>query len=151
MEFRSFIAIQGNRSPSLYKSQCIESWNSENAEWKSNHTLQCGCFKHRTLVPNLSFCESAQSLRSSFEFVGAVRFDSGREGTRKNSRKKRETVKKTKERNFTRSELFGVFSKTGIWKQFAEKTIRTSNHCPRLFNSQRFVNTHRSGTGYRLV
>ena len=31
------------------------------------------------------------------------------------------------------------------------KTFKVSNHCPRLFNSQRFANSHRSGTGYRLV
>ena len=49
--------------------QCIELWNSENAERKRNHTLQCGGFKHRTLVPKHSFCESAQYLRNSFELV----------------------------------------------------------------------------------
>ena len=31
------------------------------------------------------------------------------------------------------------------------KTFRTSNHCPRQFDSQRFANSHRSGTGYQLV
>ena len=37
---------------------------------KRHHTLhQCGCFKHRALVPNHSFCKSAQYLRSSFELV----------------------------------------------------------------------------------
>ena len=60
-------ANQGNRSPSLYKCQCIESWNSENAERKRNHTLQCWGFKHRTLVPNHSFFKLAQYVRSSFE------------------------------------------------------------------------------------
>ena len=72
VEFHSFTgstAIQGNWSPSLHKCQCTELWNSENVERKRNHTLQCGCFKHRTLVPNLSFCKSAQYLRSSFELV----------------------------------------------------------------------------------
>ena len=31
------------------------------------------------------------------------------------------------------------------------KTFKTSNYRPRLFNSQRFANSHRSCTGYRLV
>ena len=31
-------------SPSLLKCQCIESWNSENAERNRNQTLHCGCF-----------------------------------------------------------------------------------------------------------
>ena len=31
------------------------------------------------------------------------------------------------------------------------KTFKTSNHCPRQFNSQRVANSHRSGTGYLLV
>ena len=99
-------AIQGNRSLSLYKCQCVESWNSENAERERIHTLQCGCFKHRTLVPNHSFCESAQFLRSSFDLVWAIRFDSGRKGTRKYLRKRRiREHKNNKEREFTRSEL----------------------------------------------
>ena len=28
---------------------------------------------------------------------------------------------------------------------------KTSNHCPNRFDSQGFANSHRSGTGYRLV
>ena len=31
-----------------------------------------------------------------------------------------------------------------------KKTFMTSNHCPRHFDSQRFANSHRSGTGYQL-
>ena len=56
----------------------------------------------------------------------------------------------TEEREFTRSELFGVFSKTSIWKQIAGKhsRIRTA---VRDFNLPRFANLHRSSTGYRLV
>ena len=81
--------IQGNRSSSLDKCRCLESWNSDNVQRKRNHTLQCGCFKHRTLVPNHSFCTSAQYLQSSFEFLCAIRFDRRRKGTRKNSRKSR--------------------------------------------------------------
>ena len=123
VEFRSFkdgTAIQGHRSPSLYKCQCIESWNSVNPDRKRNHTLQCGCFKLRTLVPNHSFCNSAQYFRSSFELVLAIRFKNGQEGTRKNSRNWRiREQRNTKEREFKRSEL--VFSKTSIWKQIAVK------------------------------
>ena len=71
VELRRFAdgtAIQGNRSPSLHKCQCIESWKCENAARDRNHTLQCGFFKHRTLVPNHSFCESAQYLRIYEQF-----------------------------------------------------------------------------------
>ena len=43
-------------------------------------------------------------------------------GTRKNSRQKRiREERNTEESEFTRSELFGIFSKSGIWKQLAEK------------------------------
>ena len=109
-------------SPSLHKCQCVQLWNSENTERKRNHTLQCGCFKHRTLVPNHSFRESAQYLRSSFELVWAIRFDRGRKGTRQNSRQRGVREQRdTKERELTRSEPFGFFSKTSIWKQFAGK------------------------------
>ena len=52
----------------------------------------------------------------------AIRFDRRRKGTRKNSRKNRiREQRNTKERDFTRSEPFGIFSKTSIWKQFAGK------------------------------
>ena len=40
-----------------------------------HHTLQCGCFKHRALVTDHSFCKSAQYLRSSFEMVWTIRLD----------------------------------------------------------------------------
>ena len=119
---------------------------------KSNHTLQCGCFKHRTLVPNHPFCKSAQYLRSSFELVLAIRFESGREGTRKHSRKKRTREQRnTKEREFTRRELFGVFSKTRIWKQTAGKHSRLRITVIDYSMHKRFANSHRSGTKYRLV
>ena len=156
VEFRSFTdgtTIQGNTSSSLYKCQCLESWNFKSAERKRNHTLQCGCFKHRTLVPNHSFCKSAQYLRSSLELVCAIRFNSGREGPRKNSRKMRIREHRHWRAWTTRSELYGVFSKDWIstLKQIAGKRLKTSNRCPRLFNSPVWANSHRSGTGHRLV
>ena len=51
---------------------------------------------------------------------------------KENSRQRRiREQRNTKEREFTRSELFGVFSKTSMWKQIGE-TFKISNHCPRL-------------------
>ena len=41
--------IQRYTSSSIQEYQCFESWNSEQEEWQRHHTLQCGCFKHRTL------------------------------------------------------------------------------------------------------
>ena len=70
--------FQRYRSSSMQEYQCFESCNSEAAEYQRHHTLQCGCFKHRALVPNHSFCKSAQYLRSSFELVWTIRFDRGR-------------------------------------------------------------------------
>ena len=67
-------AIQGNKSSNLYKCQCLESWNPEMVERKRNQTLQCGCFEHRTLIPNYSLSESAQYLRSSLRLEWTVRF-----------------------------------------------------------------------------
>ena len=112
-------AIQGNRSPSLYKCQCFESWNSENVERKRNHALQCGYFKHRTLVLNPSFCESSQHLRSSFELVWTVRLDRGRKGTREATRIRDQRCINMCE--ITRSKTFGIPSKTCIWKELARK------------------------------
>ena len=43
---------------SIQYSKCFESWNSEKEEWQKHHTLRCGCFAHRTLVPNHSLCKS---------------------------------------------------------------------------------------------
>ena len=40
-----------------------------------------GCFEHRALILNYSFCKSAQYLRSSYELVWTVRLDRGRKGT----------------------------------------------------------------------
>ena len=56
-------------SPSIQEHWCLESWHSEKEEWQRHHTLQCGCFAHRSLVPNYSFCKSSQFLRSSYELA----------------------------------------------------------------------------------
>ena len=50
-------------------------------EWPRYHTLQRGCFEHRALILNYSFCKSAQYLRSSYELVWTDRLDRGRKGT----------------------------------------------------------------------
>ena len=44
-------------------------------EEQTHFSLQCGRFKYRALVPNHSFCKSAQTLRSSYELVWTVRLD----------------------------------------------------------------------------
>ena len=64
------------------KHQCFESWNPEAEERFRNYSLQWRFVKYRTLVPNNSFCESAQCLRSSGELVRTIRLRRGREGTR---------------------------------------------------------------------
>ena len=61
--------IQRYRSSSTQENQRFEWWNSEKEEWQGHHTLQCGCFEHHDLVPNHSFCKSAQYLPGSFESV----------------------------------------------------------------------------------
>ena len=57
----------------FHKCQCLDSWNLEEVERKRNHTLQCGYSEHRALIPNHSFCQSAQYLRNSFKMVWRVR------------------------------------------------------------------------------
>ena len=111
-----------------------------------HHTLPCGCFKHRALVPDHSFCKSAQYIRSSFKFFGLTEEEKGQE----KPPGKKESV--TKERcidkcEITRSKPCGILSKTSIWKQF----VRTSDHCPRRFSSQGFAKVHCSCTGFQLV
>ena len=66
------------------------------------------------LFLNHSFCESAQYLRSSFELVWTMRLDRGRKGTKR-------CIDKCE---ITRSEPFGIFSKTSIWKQSVGKHSR---------------------------
>ena len=91
--------IQRNRSSSILEHQCFESGNSEKKEQQRHHTLQRGCFKHRTLLSNDSLSKSAQYLRSSLKLVWRVRSNIV----------------------FTRSELFGMCYKdrTSIWKKIA--------------------------------
>ena len=55
---------------SVFKSiSALSCGNSEKEEWQRHHTLQCGCFEHRALIPNHSFCNSAHNLLSSYELV----------------------------------------------------------------------------------
>ena len=71
-------AIQRNWPSRFEKHQCFESLNPEEEEGCRNHTLQWRFIEHRTLVPNYSFCKSAQYLRSRDELVWTTRFDRGR-------------------------------------------------------------------------
>ena len=110
-------------------------------ERKRNRTLKYGCLKHRTLVPNHSFCESAQYLRSSFELVWAIRFDRRRRGDKK--------APPTKENPWTKWYWKAWMHKTEtFWYLFQDQLrefccgwqhFRTSNHCPRRFSSQGFL------------
>ena len=52
--------IQRKRSSGIQEYQCFESCNPEKEKYQRHHTPQCGCFKHRALVPNHFFCKSAQ-------------------------------------------------------------------------------------------
>ena len=81
----------------LWVQNCVKHFRSLEGENSRTRTefntfvkaLQCRFIEHRTLVPNRSFCESAQHLRSSFKLVWAIRFDRRRKGTRQNSRQRR--------------------------------------------------------------
>ena len=59
------LTIQRYWSSSIQKYECFKSWNSEKEQWERHHTLQCGCFRHRALVPKHSFCKSAQCWRAA--------------------------------------------------------------------------------------
>ena len=83
MEFHRFTdgaTIQGTRPPSLHQCQCLESWNPWKVSRKRNHTLQCGCSAHRTLIPSHSL-RKAQYLRSSLKLVCRVHFEAERNRT----------------------------------------------------------------------
>ena len=64
----------------------VGSWKRKK---QTDHTLQCGCFEHRSHVPNHSFCKSAQYLRNSFELAWTIRYGRGTKGTRKTLEKRR--------------------------------------------------------------
>ena len=79
--------------------------------------FECGCFEHRTLVSNNSFCETAQYLRSIYELARTIRLDRGRK------ERKTERIRDQKcvvNCGFLRSKTLGIASKTSIWKQFAK-------------------------------
>ena len=142
-------AIRGIGSSSIQEHQCFETWNSEKEEWQRHHTLQSGCFKHRALVPNHSFCKSAQYLRSSVELVWTIRLDRGKKGTR-NTERIRDT-RCIDKFEMTRSKTFGIFSKTSIWKQFAGNHSRLRLTVRDSSVQTGFANSQRSGTGSQLV
>ena len=75
-------AIQRNWSSCVQKHQCFESWDLEAQARQKYHTLQWRFDEHRILVPNKSFCKSAQFLRSSGGLVSSIRLDRGGNGTR---------------------------------------------------------------------
>ena len=82
----------------------------------------------RVLVPNHSFCESSQYSRSSCELLWTIRPDWGRKGTRKTEIIRGQRCMDKCE--IKRSEAFGVFSQTSIWKQFARiYSIRFKRVC----------------------
>ena len=89
--------------------------------------------------PNYSFCKTAQYLRSSFELV-VNNSDWQRKNRNNNDPRGMERIRDQKtsyqvRTQLSRSKTFGILSKTCIWKQFAEETFRTSNHCPGQFDS----------------
>ena len=65
-------AIRRDWSSCLQKNQCFESWKLEAKERQMYHSLLWGFSKYRTLVPNSSFCKSAQCVRSGYELVLSV-------------------------------------------------------------------------------
>ena len=113
---RNGTAIQRIWSSSVEKYQCFESWNPEEEVRIRNCSLQWRFVKHRTLVPNDSFCKSAQYLRSSGELVSTIRFDRRREGRANLS------VDKKILTSLPPEEVQLLVDK-GIWKQFARKHI----------------------------
>ena len=128
MKFRSFTdgtAIQVNRSPSLYKCQCLESWNSENAERKRNHTLRCGMLQTQNslfrIIHSVNQLSIYGAVSNRCEELGLIADEKGQE---KFSTKENPWTKTNIEREFTRSELFGVISKTSIRNQTVGKHSR---------------------------
>ena len=82
----------------------VEVWErwKEKKRYTSMRMLQT----HTTLVPNHSFCESAQLLRSSLNLVWRVRPDNGRKRTRKTERiRDQRCIDKCE---ITRNKTFGI-------------------------------------------
>ena len=86
-------------------------------KWKNHHSLQRRFYKHRTLVPNNSFCKSAQCLHCRSELVCTSWLDRGRERTSQFVCGQKGIDKCTTWRSTT----FGISSDKGICKQFARK------------------------------
>ena len=118
------------RSSSIQEYERFESWNSEDEEWQRHHTLQCGCFKHWTLVPNLSIYGAVSNWCEQF----------GLSGEEKGQEKQKIICDQRfiDKCNITRSKTLGISSKAGIWKQFAgnirdyeslSETIRFTRVC----------------------
>ena len=123
--------IERCRSSSIQECQCFESWNPEKEKQQRHHALQCGCFQHRSLVPNHSFWKLAQYLRSSFELVWTIRL---RKGTRKTERLLDQRCIDKSEN--TRSKNFGIFSKISLCKAVRGKNIQDFES---LFETTRFI------------
>ena len=143
--------FQRYRSSSIQEYWCFESWKSGQEEWQRHHTLPCGCFEHRTLVPN----------RDQLSIYGAVanwcELDVNNSAWQKKNRDKKDLLEGKNPWpmcvdmcEITWSETDGIFSKTGIRKQCAGKHVRTWNCWPRQFDPEGFANMHRSRTGYQL-
>ena len=119
--------IQRNWSSSVQKYQCLESWDLETEERRFN--------KHRTLVPNNSFCKSAQYLRSSGELVSSVLFDRGRKGTSQFICGQQDLDKFTTGRSTT----FGISSRQWHLETGCDKTFRASKHWSVEYSSHNYV------------
>ena len=61
--------LKGTGHPVFTSASALSRGILRTLKGKETIHFQCGCFKHRTLVPNHSFCKSAPYLRSRFELV----------------------------------------------------------------------------------
>ena len=115
----------------------VESWRSCK---ERNHTLQCGYLDHRALIPNHSFCQSAQCLRRSFKMERRVR-----------SEAKENSVNRQMLKSVNSQEVKSLVCVIQGRKQppgtDCKNIFRPLNHYPELSNSQGFANLHHFGTG----